>query len=53
MVQPKYHVFVVDGNTYPVHTGKGFCGVKNPKGGGRVGLISDVKTNKINNQRII
>jgi uncharacterized Zn finger protein (UPF0148 family) len=44
MVEPKYHVFVVDSNTYPVHTGKGFCGVKNPKGGGRVGLISDVKT---------
>jgi hypothetical protein len=44
MVQPKYHVFVVDSNTYPVHTGKGFCGVKNPKGGGRVGLISDIKT---------
>ncbi len=44
MVQPKYHVFVVDSNTYPIHTGKGFCGVKNPKGGGRVGLISDIKT---------
>ncbi len=44
MVEPKYHVFVVDSNTYPVHTGKGFCGVKNPKGGGRVGLLSDVKT---------
>lgn len=44
MTYPKYHVFVVDSNTYPVHTGKGFCGVKNPKGGGRVGLISDVKT---------
>ena len=26
MVQPKYHVFVVDSETYPVHTGKGFCG---------------------------
>jgi hypothetical protein len=44
MVQPKYHVFVVDNNTYPVHTGKGFCGVKNPKGNGRMGLISDIKT---------
>jgi len=44
MVNPKYHVFVVDSETYPVHTTKGFCGVKNPKGGGRVGLLSDIKT---------
>ena len=44
MTPPKYHVFVVDSATYPVHTGKGFCGVKNPKGGGRMGLISDIKT---------
>ena len=44
MTYPKYHVFVVDANTYPVHTAKGFCGVKNPKGGGRVGLITDIKT---------
>lgn len=40
----KTHVFVVDGETYPVHTGKGFCGVKNPKMGGRLGLITDIKT---------
>lgn len=44
MAFPKTHVFVVDKYSYPVHTGKGFCGVKNPKGGGRLGLISDIKT---------
>jgi len=40
----KYHIFVVDKYSYPVHVNKGFCGVKNPKGGGRMGLISDIKT---------
>lgn len=37
------HVFVVDRFSYPVHANKGFCGVKNPKGGGRLGLIADIK----------
>ncbi|MDE1868888.1 MAG: hypothetical protein KGH60_02900 [Candidatus Micrarchaeota archaeon] len=39
-----WHVFVVDTYSYPVHTTKGFCGVKNPKGGGRKGLLYDIKT---------
>lgn len=37
------HVFVVDKYSYPVHINKGFCGVKNPKGGGRLGLLADIK----------
>jgi hypothetical protein len=41
------HVFVVDKYSYPVHANKGFCGVKNPKGGGRLGLIADVKTYRV------
>ena len=37
------HVFIVDSNTYVVHTERGFCGVLNPKGGGRLGLLTDIK----------
>lgn len=41
------HVFVVDKYSYPVHANKGFCGVKNPKGGGRLGLIADIKAYRV------
>lgn len=41
------HVFVVDKFSYPVHANKGFCGVKNPKGGGRLGLIADIKAYRV------
>jgi hypothetical protein len=41
------HVFVVDKYSYHVHANKGFCGVKNPKGGGRLGLIADIKAYRV------
>jgi len=41
------HVFVVDKYSYPVHANRGFCGVKNPKGGGRLGLIADIKAYRV------
>jgi len=41
------HVFVVDKYSYHVHANKGFCGVKNPRGGGRLGLIADIKAYRV------
>ena len=41
------HVFVVDKYSYPVHANRGFCGVKNPKGGGLLGVIADMKAYRI------